>query len=689
MGRWHDLRDDRRNGSDNDRYIGLGANEFNLAVLALIGTIALGVLAFLFFSFGAIVVIGLLLGTAIFVVAVFIGRRDLPSDDSPAPRQVDRVETDTPSAVLPADEQASGAMESLPNLVPPVAASTGPAGWARVAIVVPVVISLAVVLAVVAALWILGSDGGQRDKFSTLAIVPEDVVFYMAINTEPSSSQWIAFNDVLETLNAKSPLLENLNEALAEVDLKWEKDILPLAGDEAYFALTDIDGLDEGRGWVMAFQLRDPQRAEEIFLDLAARSEGEEGEVLLEEEYEGERIYYIESGPANLGVDVGGTSASDVGFAFVNDVSVIGFSRDDVKQVIDVIAGRSPSAQENERLQELRQRQEDDFLFWGYVDLAPFWDAIEDSIPSSGIADFDPEQFFEEARANTDILTFSVSARRNGFVLDTFVYQSPDADPDDATSFATAFDSRYAEMVPADTLIFVAGYDPFTDIDRDALDETGIAADDQTLGDVLDDLEGEIGFNFEDDLIGLMTGEVAFAFNVSNFDSDEPEFDLLTLVDVNDAKAIEETMNRLGDYFERQALLVTESSDREGVYRWAEYEGSENAVAWTVTGKGLALGYPESSVTHFLDGAQSSLADSPEWKRTMDLLPEDKTFIAYLSLSPLIEEIRRVDDIEEQFNEATEGEVTFDDLMRIRSLGIATTSFKNGSGFHMVVLVQD
>lgn len=561
-----------------------------------------------------------------------------------------------------------------------------------VRIVVPLTISLAVLLVVVVSLWLLGSSSGQRDKFSTLKIVPQDVTFYMAVNTEPSSAQWIAFNDILETLNVKGPLREALDEALAEVDLEWERDILPLAGDEGFFALTDIDGLEEGRGWVSAFQLRDRKRAEEIFLDLAARAEEEEGDVLLEEEYEGETIYYFESGVGDFDADMGATSAGDVGIAFVGDISVIGFSRDDVKGVIDVIHGRSPSAEENERLQELRHRQGDDFLYWGYFDLADTWDAIEDIALIDGASGLDPEELFGEARANADRLSFAVSAHRDGFVLDMFVFQGPEAEPEDAGALATVFDSHHARMAPADTLVFWAGYDPFNEIYvplRDAIAETGIGDDDQTIEDLLDEFEDEVGFDFEDDLIGLMTGEMAFAFNASDFDSDEPDFDLLALFDVSDAETIEHTMNRLSDYFERQELLITEESKQEGVYRWAEYEGSEEAVAWTVTKKSLAVGYPASTVEGLVGGVSQSLADSSDWKRTMDLLPEDKTSIAYVSLSRLLEEIRKVEDVEEQFNEATEGKVTLGDLMSIRSLGMATTPVENGWGLRMVVFVQE
>lgn len=560
-----------------------------------------------------------------------------------------------------------------------------------VRVVVPVFISLVVVVAVVGALWALGSGGG-RDRFSTLELVPKDVTFYLAINTEPSSSQWIAFDRVLETLNTKGPLLDAIDEALAEVDLEWERDILPLAGDEAYFALTDIDALEEDRGWVMAFQLRDPGRAEEIFLDLAERSEEEEGEVLREEGYQGETIYYFESAFPNLGSEFDGAAGTDVGIAFLDDVSVLGFSRDDVKEVIDVMQGRSASAEENQRLQELRRRQDDEFLFWGYFDVADVWDLVEESIQEEARErELDTEQLFREARAQTDRMSFAISARGDGFILDTFAFRSPDAE--DTTVEQTVFDSRYAEMVPESTLLFAAGFDLFNESYvpvRDAVAESSIDSEDQqTIEEALEEFEREIGFDLEDDLLGLMTGEFAVAFNASDLDADQPDFDVLALFDADDAERIRDTLLRLSDYFERQELLVTEGPDGEDVYRWRPPDGSGDALAWTVSGDSLAVGFPETSVTDFIGEASPSLADTSDWKHAMDLLPDDKTFVAYLSLARLIEEVRETEDAEEEFERATEGKVTFDDLLHIRSLGMATTTVEDGVGLSVVIFVQE
>ena len=551
-------------------------------------------------------------------------------------------------------------------------------------VLLPLAISLPVIAAVVAALWVLGSSSGQRDKFSSLEIAPKDVDLYMAINTDPASSQWLAVNGVLDTVNATNPILDAIDKALEEFDLQWERDFVPLAGDEGFFAVTDLDALENGGGWVMAFQLRDTGRAEEIFLDIAAQSEEDNGEVLREEEYEGETVYYFESALVDA-------APSEGALAFVDDVSIIGFSRDDVKGVIDVVQGRADSAGENERLQEMRRRQGDDFLLWAYTDLGRFWDFVEETVRNDPDAPFDAAALLAKARDQADRMSVAVSARRDAFVLDASVLRAPDAEKEQA--LARVFDSHFAGTVPEDTMFFAAGYDLFNGVYvplRDAISETPLeSADQQTVEEAINDLEREIGLNFEEDLLGLLTGEFAVALNASDFDAEVPGFDLLALFDVSDPERMERSLLQLGDYVEGQELLAMRSSGREGVYAWEPYEGGGDAVAWTVSGDRLAIGFPETGLEKFLDGAGPSLADTADWQGTMDLLPDDKTSVIYVSISRLMEEVRKTEGAEDGLRDATEGDLTFDDLMRIRSVGMATTSLEDGQAFSIAVLVRE
>ena len=147
-------------------------------------------------------------------------------------------------------------------------------------------------------------------------------------------------------------------------------------------------------------------------------------------------------------------------------------------------------------------------------------------------------------------------------------------------------------------------------------------------------------------------------------------------------------MEKVGDFLEQQDLARVEDGTREGVRLWSPVDAPES-VAWTVDDNTLAVGYPESSVDGFLDGVDESLADSADWKRTMELLPEEKTAVFYVSLARIIEEVRRIEGIDEQFETSTEGELSLADLAPVRTLAWASTAEEEGYGIRMVFLVEE
>jgi hypothetical protein len=185
-----------------------------------------------------------------------------------------------------------------------------------------------------------------------------------------------------------------------------------------------------------------------------------------------------------------------------------------------------------------------------------------------------------------------------------------------------------------------------------------------------------------------MSGEIAVAGNVSDLSSDEPSFEVLALAEVNDTQRMENTMRKLGEFLERQDLAIVEDSDREGLHRWSPVSAPDSA-AWTVTGEDVIVGYPEAAVEGFLDGEGESLADNADWKRTMDILPNDGTSLMYISLARAIEEFRKLDTAEAEFEKSTDGKVTFDDFAPIRALGAATTTTDDGYSARLVLLITD
>ena len=104
----------------------------------------------------------------------------------------------------------------------------------------------------------------------------------------------------------------------------------------------------------------------------------------------------------------------------------------------------------------------------------------------------------------------------------------------------------------------------------------------------------------------------------------------------------------------------------------------------------LAVSYPDELLEGFVSGLDGeSLAESKDWQRLMRLLPEEKTFVAYLSLARILEEVSESGDLERELANFGDGEVTLEALRPIRSLGIATTPIDGGWGVRIAVLVAD
>jgi hypothetical protein len=462
----------------------------------------------------------------------------------------------------------------------------------------------------------------------------------------------------------------------------------------------------------------------------------------------------------------------------------MGLSREDVQGVIDVIQGRAPTIATNPRFMELREQQQEDFLLWGYIDLAPAWDELEELIDESAEEGeeepFDATEILQDARNNADRATFSVSSRAGGFVVDATVLRLPGVPAGSSKIFTMdrVFESRYAEQVPEDTLLFAAGYDLynqmykpaidlFDDIDtsfgdsycgssftsfapipldpfsgsggydesndpvfgrfyddegnfdfeayeayemelekRFALPDGSIDYDayyefqrqeyeraceeaSQTFAEAIDEFEQKAGFDLEDDLLALMTGEFALAVNATDFGGDEPAFDVLGLVDVAEPARAMRSMELLTSYLMREEGFSVDGATGDSVHRLRDEEDSDNVIAWALRDSSLALSYPDTPAQSFVDGLQGeSLAESADWKRTMELLPREQSSVLYVSLSRLLEELRDVEDLEDDLAEATDGEVTLDDLRPIRSLAMATSPIEGGVAARIVVFVD-
>lgn len=540
-------------------------------------------------------------------------------------------------------------------------------------------ISGLVIAIVVVVLWALGSAAGDRDRFSSLEIAPEDSVFYVAVNTKPDSSQWLGFTNTLDVINARQPINDAINDALAEFNLIFEDDIIPLAGDEAYLAISDLDSVEDGEGVFVGIQVKDIDRAREVFIDITE----EDGDELSSSEYKGVEILYSEDG---LDPDSSGAAA------FVDGVMLVASTPDEIEDTIDVVLGDAPSAADNPRITDLSDRQDGDFIAWGYADLSVIWEEVEDETDRFDESeDVDTARVLEEARDTADRISFVVTTRGDGIRMDFNVFHSDDYVQGDYPSLGEEFETHFADSVPADTLLYAAGYDLYNQTYlpiRDLLEDTEIDEEGNTIDGIIDDFEDEVGFDFEDDFISLLTREYALAANLSDFD-DDVQIDVLALFDVDDPDRVHETMTDLGDFLEDEEVISVRESETADIYRWDEYNSFEAGLTWGVTGDTLAFGYPEDTVFDLVDGSGEKLSDTEDWQTTTAQLSDRTTSFAFVSLARLLEEIERVDGAREEIDEALDRELTFDDLEPIRSIGMASANIDGGWEFSVIVLIAE
>src|SRR5438552_6951180 len=161
-------------------------------------------------------------------------------------------------------------------------------------------ISVLIVGVAVAVLWERGSSTSSRKPLSSAAFAPRDSQFFLAVNTDPTSRQWLAAAKGLQSTGTDRPVRDALDNVLGQSHLQWDKDVVAVLGDEAFVAITDYAQLGNQKGAVAVLKLRDGKKAEKNFLAALRSSAQDADEVVLEEAYQGLTITYAQEkfGPA-------------------------------------------------------------------------------------------------------------------------------------------------------------------------------------------------------------------------------------------------------------------------------------------------------------------------------------------------------------------------------------------------------
>lgn len=549
-------------------------------------------------------------------------------------------------------------------------------------VLVALAVSVVVIAGVVIGFWAIGFRGSSSARFSTADLTPRNVDFYLAMNADSTSAQWATVTKLLGTLNASTPAHNTWNQLLNQQGVNWDKDVVAQLDNEAYIAVTDFSKLDAGHGMVGAIRLRDTNKAKKTFLTLFNSTAGSGGDKVVTEQYHGLTISYVQqsdSSDRTAGVSANGA------IAFVGREAVIGLSLDDVKGVIDVAQGHAPKLRDNPRFQKLRGLQKDDFLLWGYVNLAAVWDRAGDFTNLLPVAGANTGAALQQARGHADQLMFALSAKQQGFVLDATVLPAQGTPNVSSNSTSSAFPPATAQRLPGDTMFLFSGANAYEQLYNPI---SAAAGENHNLGDALAQFERDAGFKLDADLFGLMKSEYTIAGNFADKGNAAADFSVLALAEVQNVQRVTQSLDLLGRYLVKQNIAVVSGADANGVRRISDRSSPSDGIAWAPSGKTLVLGYPDTAVQQYAKGAAGkSLADDGDWQATMTALPDKKSAVVYLNIARLLDAGRSAAGLDSEIEQNTGGSLKYDDLRPIRALGISSSTANGGVTARLVLVI--
>ena len=331
---------------------------------------------------------------------------------------------------------------------------------------------------------------------ATARFLPEETSLYVSMNLRPGAGQLMKAGEILDLFREHPRFQEKLDELYGDIEeetgIDVEEELLPWLGPEVAFAILTFEGIEETPEIVAFIGHTDAAAAESFLRELLAYAEESEGA-----EYE----ETLTRGRLTFVVDPSDDVSAHI--ALADDHIVIAAGAGTLDQTLDRMDSGldRPSLFDDPGFQEAREAAESPRFGLMYVDVAGIVDQAGEFFAEELV---DSLQDFSDQMP--DFIVASSSFIDRGILVSTsFDYPVQDQlfVPASANSLGSA------GLAPEDTvalLSFVGVQDAWETL-RDEL-----AGDpDLQLEEAFDEIEAEIGIDIERDVLGWMTGELAFA----------------------------------------------------------------------------------------------------------------------------------------------------------------------------------
>ena len=516
-------------------------------------------------------------------------------------------------------------------------------GTATIVVIAPIIMVVFIVAVVVVLAFFRSftHTGEETAKF-----LPADTDIYYSLNLRPGFSQLRKVRGMIERytdnpdFQAKVDDLMDRLERESSVDLK--EDVIPWLGPELAIGFINVVEIEHNPQVVVFIGTRDREAADEVLRRLIRYQQDEQGLQFREDTYKGFPTFSDEDEEAHLAV--------------TDDYLLLATTETLLHNTIDMMEEPVNSLSENPRFREAQESVQEKRFSFLYVDVG--------SIVDQAIARGDgPATDLQQVRDTLPkMLAVSSTFIDKGIRIDAS-YETP-AELD----FLPPLNSIGSSGVIPDgslALFSFTGLKGIVDETRSELEELVTFGLD--VEEILSEFEEEVGIDFDQDVLGWMTGEVAVALlpSVFGFDLAQGSFGtvhLLAFFRFEERDEAQRGMDRIIDVIKKAEISFETVSIRGEEARLADLseflDETEYAPGFIILDDYVAVGSTRESLATAIDvqkGREPPLSGEPEFSRLLDLTPESRNSLLYLNIRGLVNSV--VDGLSSEAKEDYQEEV--------------------------------
>lgn len=366
-----------------------------------------------------------------------------------------------------------------------------------------------------------------NQNFEASELAPQDAELFMVLDWQEESQQNQNLNNISLGLGGPTTLQSLIDRLVgrsySNTSFTFRDDITPWLGEELAVFRRNQTEKDKQ---TLLFSVADDVKKSEFLTKLE-----DESDTLNADTYKGYKVNSL-------------FGTKPTAYAEIGNFVVIAEKPQAVQEVIDVVAGDIDSLKTSPDFELAEKNVNTDALFFGFVDVSPFFRAPAKLGIDPGIA----INLDEQAR-----LGMTIGAEENGFSLQLFI-------PDAGQEVKNNFTPDILSVIPNDVVSYLGG----TNIAGFAEEYLSTILGIPTILEkniTRTTLEDEYGVSLEEDLFSWMRGEYALA----HLDDETDDFALIFNVD--DAEVVREKLLKLENAI---SGLVNTFSKEQGELNFTE-----------------------------------------------------------------------------------------------------------------------